>query len=158
MSETISYLEITDPADLSEPAEPLGISFEIKRASDPALNRGLYAEIGRPHGWVDRLKWSEETWRGYLADVETWIAIVDGDPAAYAELKPQAGSTLIAIFGVRKPYRGQGIGGALLAHSIRRGFELGSRVWLSTNSMDSDHALAHYEARGMRVYKRKPLR
>jgi ribosomal protein S18 acetylase RimI-like enzyme len=66
-------------------------------------------------------------------------------------------STLISIFGIRAAYRGYGLGAALLTHAIRRGFELAPRVWVSTNTMDAKHALANYEARGMRQFRRERL-
>jgi len=80
---------------------------------------------------------------------------VDGEPAGYFELRVDRESTLISIFGIREPYRGQGLGAALLTHGIKRGFELAPRVWVSTNTLDAEHALANYEARGMRAYRRE---
>jgi GNAT superfamily N-acetyltransferase len=155
MTETITYLEMTDPADLREPSRPPRLEYVIRRVEDPGMNRALYREIGRPHGWVDRLRWSDEQWATWVGGVETWIAEVDSQPAGYLELWADAGSTLISIFGIRKPYRGKGLGSALLTHGIRRGFELAPRVWVSTNTMDAEHALANYEARGMRPFKRQ---
>ncbi|CAN5193008.1 GNAT family N-acetyltransferase [soil metagenome] len=158
MSETIIYLEITDPAELREPESAPQITHSIERVNDSELNRRLYEEVGGPHQWIDRLRWSAELWRSYASEVETWVARVESEPAAYLELKHEKGSAAISILGVRERYRGLGLGGALLTHGILRGFELAPRVWLSTNTMDSEHALANYEARGMRVFKRKRLR
>ncbi|CAN5132660.1 GNAT family N-acetyltransferase [soil metagenome] len=158
MSETITYLEITDPAELREPESTPRVTHSIERVDDPELNRRLYEEVGGPYQWIDRLRWSAEMWRDYAAEVETWVARVESDPAAYLELKHAKSSAAISILGVRERYRGLGLGGVLLTHGIRRGFELAPRVWLSTNTMDSEYALANYEARGMRVFKRKRLR
>lgn len=158
MTETITYLEMTDPADLREPSRPAGVEHLFRQVTDPRVNRQLYEEIGEPHQWVDRLRWSEAQWAAWARGVETWIAEVDGEPAGYFELRVDRESTLISIFGIREAYRGKGLGSSLLTHAIRRGFELAPRVWVSTNTMDADHALANYEARGMRPFRREDFR
>ena len=157
MSETITFLEITDPADLREPSSPAQVAHSFRQVHDPMVNRSLYEEIGGPHKWVDRLRWSDAQWAAWEAGVETWIAEVDGETAGYFELRVDRGSTLISIFGIREPFRGNGLGSALLTHAIKRGFELAPRVWVSTNTMDAEHALANYEARGMRPFRREQL-
>ena len=61
------------------------------------------------------------------------------------------GFVQIAYFGLLPGYFGLGIGGHALTAAIRRGFELAPRVTVSTATSDGPHALANYEARGMRV-------
>jgi GNAT superfamily N-acetyltransferase len=157
MSETITFLEMTDPAELREPSSPARIEYSMRPVHDPTVNRDLYAEIGGPHKWVDRLRWSDQQWAAWAAGVETWVAEVDGETAGYFELRTDRESTLISIFGIREPFRGNGLGSALLTHAIKRGFELAPRVWVSTNTMDAEHALANYEARGMKPFRREKL-
>jgi GNAT superfamily N-acetyltransferase len=157
MSETITFLEMNDPADLREPSGPPRLEYSLGKAHDPEVNRALYEEIGEPHKWTDRLRWSDQQWAAWAAGVETWIAEVDGDIAGYFELRVDRDSTLISIFGIRERFRGNGLGSALLTHAIKRGFELAPRVWVSTNTMDAEHALANYEARGMRPFRREQL-
>lgn len=157
MSETITFLEMTDPAELREPSNPARVAYSLRQVHDPTVNRDLYTEIGGPHKWVDRLRWSDAQWAAWEGGVETWVAEVDGAIAGYFELRVDRESTLISIFGIREPYRGDGLGSALLTHAIRRGFELAPRVWVSTNTMDAEHALANYEARGMRPFRREQL-
>ena len=157
MRETITFLEMTDPADLREPSAPARLDYSLRQVRDPEVNRSLYEEIGAPHGWVDRLRWSGEQWAAWEAGVETWVAEVEGEAAGYFELRVDRDSTLISIFGVREAYRGNGLGSALLTHALRRGFELAPRVWVSTNTRDAKHALANYEARGMRPFRRERL-
>ncbi len=157
MSETITFLEMTDQAELREPSSPARVEYSLRQVHDSAVNRGLYEEIGGPHKWVDRLRWNDQQWAAWAAGVETWIAEVDGKTAGYYELRVDRESTLISIFGIRTPYRGNGLGSALLTHAIKRGFELAPRVWVSTNTMDAEHALANYEARGMRPFRREQL-
>jgi GNAT superfamily N-acetyltransferase len=150
----VTYLEITDPRELVPPRDAPRVEHAIREVSDPGLNRRLYEEIGAEWGWIDRLRWSPSRWRAWAEEVETWVAEVDGEPAGYAELRPDGdGSVLLAIFGLRVPYRGFGLGGALLTHALKRGLELEPRVWVSTNTGDGPHALANYEARGMRAFR-----
>jgi GNAT superfamily N-acetyltransferase len=153
VTETVTYLEMRSPCELREPAREARVEFELSEVRDPRVNRRLYEEIGPPYRWVDRLRWNEDQWAAWAAGVETWVAEIGGEVAGYLELRVDRESTLISIFGVREAYRGKGVGGWLLTHGIRRGFELASRVWVSTNTMDSEHALANYEARGMRPFR-----
>lgn len=150
----VSYLEITDPARIREPASPPAVEHEIKRVRDPQLNRRLYVEIGGDWAWTDRLRWDEARWARWAAGVETWVVSVGAEPAGYGELRRDGDSVLLAIFGLLRQHHGRGLGGAFLTHLLRRGFELGNRVWVSTNSRDGPHALANYEARGMTVFDR----
>ncbi len=151
----VTYLELTDPAALRPPKSPPGVEHSIVLVDDPALNRRLYEEIGADWSWTDRLGWDGVRWRAWADEVETWVVEVRGEPAGYAELRAgDDGSVLLSIFGLLAPFQGQGLGGALLTHVLRRGFELGERVWVSTNTSDGPHALANYEARGMRVFRK----
>ncbi len=125
MTETITYLELTDPADLREPSRPGAGRAQLPRGTrsrrstasstrrSAALTSGSIACAGRTTQWA-----------AWAAGVETWIAEVDGEPAGYFELRVDRDSTLISIFGIREPYRGKGLGAALLTHAIKRGFEL----------------------------------
>ena len=85
--------------------------------------------------------------------METWAVVVDGARAGYYELEPHLdrGFVQIAYFGLLPAFFGLGIGGHALTAAIRRGFELASRVTVSTATTDGPHALANYRARGMRV-------
>jgi GNAT superfamily N-acetyltransferase len=150
----ISYLELTDGDELRPPEAAARVEHSFRKVRDPDVNRDLYAEIGSEWGWTDRLRWPEWRWEQWSADIETWIVEVDGEAAGYAELRRDGeGSVLLAIFGLRAPYRGLGLGGAFLTHALRRALELEPRVWVSTNTGDGPHALANYEARGMRIFR-----
>ena len=76
-----------------------------------------------------------------------------GDRAGYYELLPADGEVQIAHFGLLPAFHGRGLGGALLEHALRRGFELGTRVWVHTCTLDGPHALANYRARGLVPYR-----
>jgi GNAT superfamily N-acetyltransferase len=147
-------LEISDPAALTPPANPPRAPFELVEVHDPKLNRHLYATVGAPYYWTDRLKWRDSDWERWEARVETRLITVEGEHAGYFELEPAAGRVTIAYFGLYEPFHGLGIGGHALTAAIRRAFELGSPVQVSTNNLDGPHALANYEARGMRERER----
>jgi len=150
-------LEITSAADL-RPVDPPG-SVEVRRAARvwPELGRFLYTAAGGNWYWVDRLGWSYERWAERMSDpcVETWILYQDGTPAGYFELDGRnAGDIEIAYLGLMPTFLGRRLGGPLLTAAIRRGWAMGAgRVWVHTCTLDSPHALANYQARGMRIFK-----
>jgi GNAT superfamily N-acetyltransferase len=153
-----TYLELADPAAL-RPARPpagQGVAIALVDPPDGALNRRLYADIGRDHAWTDHLGRDDAWWHAHAAGVETWLLTVDGERAGYAELeRGPDGSVEIAYFGLVGAFHGRGLGGHLLTHALRRGLALGTRVRVHTCSLDGPHALANYEARGMRSYRRE---
>ena len=155
---TIHYLQMTDPAQL-RPSPRTVDAFEVKRAQMPygALNRFFYQTVGAAWQWTDRLPWTDDDWQAYAErpGLETWIGYVQGTPAGYFELARQDETQVeIAMFGLLPPFIGRGMGGALLTAALQRAWEEGTRrVWLHTESSDHPHALANYQARGMRVYK-----
>jgi GNAT superfamily N-acetyltransferase len=152
---TTTWLEIDDPAALV--AAPPVPAAAITMVADPSFNRDLYARVGARWSWTDRLVWGDEEWAAWAARVETWVARVAGDDlAGYYELDRGGGSVEIAIFGLLPGFERRGLGGWLLTHAIRRGFELGAgRVWVHTSSLDAPGALPNYMARGMRVVARR---
>ena len=151
-----THLEILDPARLRPPRgeAPAGLSFQRVEPPDGALCRLLYLEVGADWSWTDHAEESPAWWQAHAEGVETWLAHLDGELAGYAELEPQEGGAVeIAYLGLLPAFDGRGIGGHLLAHAIRRGFELGTRVWVHTCTLDGPRALANYEARGMQVFR-----
>jgi ribosomal protein S18 acetylase RimI-like enzyme len=150
-----THLEITDPAALLPAPAVAGI--QIGLVHDPAFNRDFYARIGARWSWTDRLPWTEERWAAWSQRVETWKATAAGEPVGYYELDATAdGSVEIASFGLLPGFEGRGLGGHLLTHAIRRGFELGPRVWVHTCTLDAPGALPNYLARGMSVVAVEP--
>ncbi|GAA4286634.1 GNAT family N-acetyltransferase [Georgenia daeguensis] len=176
MRVTVTYLHMTDPAMLAPPSSPRP-AFELVRVTepDPDLNRGLYATVGGDWQWTDRLPWSREEWRAWLAAPgrETWLVRVDGEVAGYAELggvaAEDAGATDVEIeyFGLVPELVGRGIGGHVLADVLRQAWTLpgrwpalppARRVWVHTCSLDSPRALGNYRARGLQVYRTEEIR
>jgi GNAT superfamily N-acetyltransferase len=155
-----THLQITDPAGLQPPRRPPLRAYELERVSDPRLNQWFYERVGADWAWTDRLAWSEDQWRAWEARVETWQVAIGGERGGYFELEPYERGRLVqlAYFGLLPEYHGLGIGGHVLTAAIRRGFELGPKVAVSTNTLDGPHALANYLARGMRIVRREQVR
>jgi GNAT superfamily N-acetyltransferase len=135
---------LTDPAAI-RPARR--VAAEIVRVDPPdgAVNRRFYEGVGADHRWTDHLGRDDAWWQAHAEAVETWVI----DDAGYYELEPSGADVQIAYFGLLPAFQGRGLGGRLLEHALRRGFELGSRVWLHTSSEDGPHALPNYLARGL---------
>ena len=68
--------------------------------------------------------------------------------AGYYELSEDDDGVEVAYFGLLPAFHGHGLGGFLLTHALRRGFELAPRVWLHTCTLDGPAALPNYRARG----------
>ena len=108
-------------------------------------------------------RWSELYLGGYLAgpfDPALWfIAEESGEPAGICLCRPEWGAdrTLgwVNVVGVRRPWRRQGLGLALLLHAFgelyRRGIE---RVGLGVHGENPTGAPRLYERAGMVVTRR----
>jgi len=157
---TTYYLEMTDPADL-RPKRVEDARFEIKRAEIPlpTLNRFFYTTVGGDWYWTNRLNWSDRQWRAWAdrPELRTWVAYFCGTPVGYFELEAQKkGNVEIAYFGLLPQFVGQGFGGPLLTAAIEQAWAMeAQRVWVHTCSLDHPHALANYQARGMRLYQQE---
>lgn len=152
-----TWLELT-AAEQLRPARPPragGVAIDRVDPPDGALNRWFYERVGAAHRWTDLLGRDDAAWERHAGRVETWVAIVLGERAGYAELLASDGDVELAYFGLLPPFQGLGLGGHLLTLALGRGLELGSRVWVHTSTTDGRHALANYEARGLRAYRRE---
>jgi GNAT superfamily N-acetyltransferase len=153
-----TYLELDDPALLRPAPYPRIEGLEIARvAPDGELSRWLYAAVGTPYGWTDKVGRSGAEWEAWAERVETWVATVGAERAGYYELRPDGESVELAYFGLIAAFHGQGLGGYLLTHALRRALEIAPRVWLHTNTRDAAAALPNYVARGLRSYRREKL-
>jgi GNAT superfamily N-acetyltransferase len=154
---TTTWLEMRDPAELRRSASRTDVDLRLQ-TPDPALNRQLYADVGRDFQWIDRLVWSDAEWHEYVHQpgIETWVMWAGDTPAGYFELlrHDDDRSVQIAYFGLTPQFVGKGLGGALLTAAVERAWALeATRVWLHTSSKDHPHALANYKARGFRAYR-----
>ena len=143
-----TYLELTSAAGI-RPARPVDVEIVRVDPPDGAINQRFYESVGAEHDWIDHRDKDDAWWQAHAAAVETWIV----PEAGYYELELTGDDVLIAHFGLVPAAQGRGLGGHLLTHALRRAFELGSRAWLHTCTLDGPHALANYEARGMVTYR-----
>jgi GNAT superfamily N-acetyltransferase len=156
-----TYLELTDPSGIRPAAAPdtegeVGIAKQDP--PDGATSRWFYTEVGRHHQWTDHAGRTDADWQAWADEVETWVATVDGRRAGYYELRSLDPSAVeIAYFGLLPHAQGRGLGGHLLTHALRRAFELAPRAWVHTCTLDGPHALANYEARGLRPFRTETL-
>ena len=155
-----TYLEMRDRSALS-PSDAPPADARIERMADcpPALWRRLYTEVGRDYHWVDRLPWTDDDIRRYLADpaLELWILYEADDVAGYFELRRHDdGAVEIAYFGLLPAFTGRGLGKYMLTGAVERAWDRGAnRVWLHTSSLDHSSALSNYLARGFSVFKQE---
>jgi GNAT superfamily N-acetyltransferase len=156
---SVWYLEMTEPGQLIVRVAGLDkLRVTEILPKDGRRNRDLYALVGGPWRWVDRLDWSEERWRRH-AEVEgtrTWIAEVNGQAAGYFELEKAGDEVEVGLFGLAPAFIGRGYGGALLTASVQQAWAWGAgRVWLHTCSLDHPGAVENYCKSGFRRYRQE---
>lgn len=166
---TTTYLEQTSPGELIA-ARPPVTPATITRVDEtaPEFCRFLYTAVGGDWYWLERLPWTLADWSAWLSrpGSETWVAWLAGAPAGYVELDaqpgPQATQVELAYFGLLPGFIGRGLGGQLLTEGIANAWSLADRwprlppvdrVWVHTCSLDGEHALPNYRARGLRPYR-----
>lgn len=98
-------------------------------------------------------------WMNYLNDPSTftYIAYKQGTPSGYFELKMDNNEDVeIAIIGLLPQFIGKGLGKILLSEAVNLSWALGvKRIWAHTCSLDHPDALASYEGRGFKIYKKE---
>jgi len=154
----VYYLEMNHPSELKgKPAvEELDIRYcEIKQWP---LNKFLYAFVGGPWSWTDKLELDDQVWQEYVNDpsLHTWVAYYKGAIAGYFEMQQQdKGDVEIMYFGLTPDFVGKGMGGYLLTYAVEQAWNLPEtkRVWLHTCELDHPSAKGNYEARGFVHYK-----
>lgn len=155
---TTTYLEMRDP-DLWVWRETRDPSFTVRESLENQWqdSRSFYEAVGEPWQWVDQRSWTEAQWRGYAeADtLRTFVAEHRNTSAGYFELnQEQTGSVEIVYLGLLPTFIGQGLGGPLLSHALRRAWSWDAeRVWLHTCSKDHPRALDNYLKKGFAVFK-----
>lgn len=153
-----TYLEMTSPAELrAAPAPSPDAAVEHEERPTPERYRALYAAVGGPYHWRDRLGWNDQRLAAHLAlrSVSLHVLRVAGETAGFFELKQHFDDTVeIAYFGLLQPYLGRGLGKYLLTRAIEEAWALGPRkVWVHTCTLDDPAALPNYLGRGMREYR-----
>ena len=151
-----THLELTGPDDLRPAGEPrLDTPCAIERVEPPdgATSAWFYAHVGGPYLWTDHGGRTAGEWQAWADTVETWVLTLGGERAGYYELRPGRDTVEIAYFGLLAPFHGRGLGGALLTHALRRALQHAEHVTVHTCTLDGPHALANYEARGLRAVR-----
>jgi ribosomal protein S18 acetylase RimI-like enzyme len=107
-----------------------------------------------------------EEWQHWLMgegfDPTLWFVLEDGGEVAAVELcrehEGEAGLGWVSVLGVRKQWRRQGLGRALLLHAFhefrRRGFH-GAALGVDAESLTGANRL--YESAGMRVVRQSDV-
>jgi len=116
--------------------------------------RYLYTEVGRPHHWRDRLPWTEDQFREWLAGPSRlWLLTVEGSPAGFFELRTHADESVeIAHLGLLAEFQARGLGKVLLTRAVQAAWEpQPPRVWLHTCTLDHPSAISNYLKRGFTV-------
>ncbi|MEO8749737.1 MAG: GNAT family acetyltransferase [Allobranchiibius sp.] len=144
-------LRMTQRPENSPRALPDGARIDRIDTPTPEFIRWLYAAVGGPWRWTDRLSWTREQWAQDLArpGTEAHVLYVGGAPAGYVQLdavpisasEPEVlpGSrsggasaamfsrTEVVYFGLMEHVIGRGLGGVLLHHGIEMAWSLGGR-------------------------------
>jgi GNAT superfamily N-acetyltransferase len=156
---TTTYLEIATPDQfrpaIEAPTDAQVIEAEIPQ---PDFYRFLYGTVGRDYRWIDRLGWTDERLREYLArpSVSLHVLYVRGTPAGYVEFERESAEpgTEVAYFGLIPQFQGRGLGRYLLSYGVERAFKDGAaRVWVHTCTLDGPTAMVTYQGRGFVPYK-----
>jgi mycothiol synthase len=154
---------------LPEPEWPAGVEARSFEPGDERTFYGLQQETFEDvweHVPMDFEEWSHWLLQPPHFVPELWfLAITDGDPAAYAICYPHAGNPefgRIGLLGVRRTSRRHGLGRAILLHAFHafraRGLQ---RAGLGVDSESPTGANRLYESAGMRetarfdVYERQ---
>ena len=99
--------------------------------------------------------WDKERKR-HGFDPSLWAVVWDGDQIAAVGLARMTseGTGWISVLGVRKPWRGRGLGRAVLQHLFQRFYERGvPSVALGVDAANSTGATRLYESAGMSVIR-----
>jgi mycothiol synthase len=154
-------MEIDLSGDEREPAWPGGLSIRTINDEEEQVVYELVKEV-----WRDTSDPMDETfaeWGHWMLkseafDPSLWFLAVNGDDVAGFSLcrqdqnDPNAG--YVATLGVRRAWRRQGLGEALLLHSFREFRKRGyGRATLGVDASSPTGATRLYERAGMRVYR-----
>lgn len=67
---TITHLEMTAPHELlpgRPPPAGLAVEFTGADVESAELFRETYVQVGTPHHWISRTRWTEQQWSELLA-------------------------------------------------------------------------------------------
>lgn len=151
------YLEMKTPVALKEKSAAKGVEICEVGIKQFEFNRFLYVLVGSQWQWTERLAWTDQEWKCCVEaeNHRTWVAYVQGTPAGFYELRKEGSDVEILYFGLAPRFIGCGMGGYMLSAALKSAWawQNPERVWVHTCSLDHEHALANYKARGMELYR-----
>jgi GNAT superfamily N-acetyltransferase len=152
---TVTHLVHHGPATPVRLAPP-GVRVEQSLVDQAAMSARMYAQVGEPWSWVDRLTWSSEQWQEWvhMPGFTQWLLMRENDAAGYAELvAPSPGTVQVAYFGLLPSHVGQGLSGWWLEQVLALAWQQPgtTQVILHTCELDHPTALPNYLARGFVV-------
>ena len=121
------YLEIYSSDQLKD-SKKLSQDNLIEYLNPPdfQLNRFFYKNVGKKHGWVDRLAWTDNQWKNYVfsSTVETFVLKNKKNMAGYFELihHKERNEIEIAYLGLLEEYINKKLGSILLSSAIKKAF------------------------------------
>jgi mycothiol synthase len=145
--------------ELERPVWPDGISVATFRPEDArAVHAALNDAFAEEWGWHSLLfeEWREHRLEAPHTDVSLWFIAWEGDEVAgVARCEDNRdGGGWVGAIGVRKPWRGRGVGRALLLHAFGEfGLRGDTHVGLGVDAENPTGAARLYESVGMRVIK-----
>ena len=143
-------------------AWPDGIEVRPFRAGDERTVYDVHVETFAD--MTEPMRAGYDEWAHWLLqppmfEPESWfLAFAGAEPAGIAlcHIHPEAGAGMVAILGVRRRWRGRGLGRALLVHAFRHFARRGlPAVILGAESSSPTGADRLYESAGMRVTHRR---
>lgn len=154
-------MEIDLAGDAREAAWPAGIEVRTVREDEQRQVYDAVVEVWRDTSDpIDETfdEWAHWTIRAAAYDPTLWfLAFAHGELVGFSLCRQDASDTsagYVGTLGVRRPWRRQGLGEALLLHSFaefrRRGF---TRATLGVDASSPTGATRLYERAGMRVYR-----
>jgi ribosomal protein S18 acetylase RimI-like enzyme len=151
---TIHYLELTREAFKPKFSALEAVAVRHARIPSPEMQHFFYRAVGGAYHWTDRLRWTREQWLEAARDEQLHVLYIQDTAAGYFSLQPRDGDVNIVHFGLLSEFAGQGLGAHMLSVAVERAFAFGTeRVTLNTCSLDGEHALKNYLARGFKIVR-----
>ena len=121
---TVWHLERLAPLPDPPPSRPYELVNLVD--PDPGFCRYLYATVGAPWLWYEKIGWSLSEWQHHVnqPNLQFWVAYVAGNPIGYFEINHgNDGASEICLFGLMPNWVGKGLGSALLQDAINQNIE-----------------------------------
>lgn len=149
---TVTHLVHSGPPTNVRPA-PAGAHVDLVVEGQAEFSAMMYAQVGAPWTWVDRLEWLPEQWQEWVKSpgFRQLRLMHDDAVAGYAELiTPVPGTVQIAYFGLLPQQVGKGLGSWWLEYVLAYAWDHDAvnRVTVQTCDLDHPSALPNYVARG----------